>query len=109
MEDQNYIPSRRRNFSLRDISRPVMVTMMTVYPLIQWIFSTELKSPRLETLPAPPTRADMRICGGQSGTAGGFLQLLLCLLTISIPATAPHSSIICYVTLYILDNNSIIK
>jgi hypothetical protein len=34
------------------------------------------------------------ICGGQSGTAAGFLRVLRFPLPILIPPTAPHSSII---------------
>jgi hypothetical protein len=39
------------------------------------------------------------ICGGQSGTGVGFLEVLWFALWISIPPSAPHSLIINHMTL----------
>jgi hypothetical protein len=53
-------------------------------------------SRRLPTV-AARVRAQIKSCGirdGQSGTGAGFLQVLRFPLSILVPPTAPHSSII---------------
>jgi hypothetical protein len=49
------------------------------------------------------------ICGGQSGTGAGVLQVFHFLLPILIPPTAPYSLVILSSTLHSLDNDSAIK
>jgi hypothetical protein len=78
------------------------MTQKLKFPKILFIYlviyisraTAQAVSRRLPTA-AARFRAQVRscgICGGQSGTAAGFLRVLRFALPILIPPTAPHSS-----------------
>jgi hypothetical protein len=60
---------------------------------VKKIRSYDMLQSTLDIRPASQVRA-CGICGGQSGTGADFLQVLRFPLSILIPPTAPHSSII---------------
>jgi hypothetical protein len=83
-----FSPRRSRNISPRASVSDIILTKVVARAIAQAV------SRRLPTAVAR-VRAWVRscgICGGQSGTGAGFLQVLQFPLPILIPPTAPHSS-----------------